>query len=42
MAKNKKDRMSRTQRRSVRTQQIIMGVIGIIIILSMVISLIAR
>lgn len=38
----KKDKMSRAQRRSIRTQQIIMGIVGVIVILSMVISLIAR
>jgi predicted nucleic acid-binding Zn ribbon protein len=42
MAKNKKEKISRSQRRSIRTQQIMMGIIGVIIILSMVISLIAR
>jgi predicted nucleic acid-binding Zn ribbon protein len=42
MAKNKKDKMSRSQRRSIRTQQIIMGIIGVIVILSMVLALIAR
>jgi hypothetical protein len=38
----KKEKMSRAQRRSLRTQQIIMGFVGVIVILSMVISLIAR
>lgn len=42
MAKKKKDQMSKYQRRSLRTQQIILGFIGVIVILSMVISLIAR
>lgn len=42
MAKKKKDKMTKYQRRSLRTQQIIMGIIGVLIILSMVISLIAR
>ncbi len=31
-----------SQQRAVRSQQVIMGVIGVIIILSMVISMIAR
>jgi hypothetical protein len=42
MAKNKKGNMTRDQRRSLRSQQIIMGIIGFIVILSMVLSLIAR
>jgi len=33
---------SNSQQRAVRSQQVIMGVIGVIIILSMVISMIAR
>ncbi len=38
----KKKVLSRGQQRSLRTQQIIMGVIGVMIILAMVLSLIAR
>ncbi len=38
----KKKVLSRGQQRSLRTQQIIMGVIGVLIILAMVLSLIAR
>jgi predicted nucleic acid-binding Zn ribbon protein len=38
----KKKAMSRGQQRSIRTQQIVMGVIGVMIILAMVLSLIAR
>ena len=38
----KKAKMTRAQQRSLRTQQIILGIIGVIVILSMVISLIAR
>jgi hypothetical protein len=38
----KKTKMSRQQQRSLRTQQVILGIIGVIVILSMVISLIAR
>jgi predicted nucleic acid-binding Zn ribbon protein len=38
----KKKVLSRGQQRSLRTQQIVMGVIGIMIILAMVLSLIAR
>ena len=41
MAK-KKSNMSRRDQRSLRTQQIVFYVIGIIIILSMVISLVAK
>lgn len=40
MSKNKNKTTS--QQRAMRSQQIVMGVIGVIIILSMVISLIAR
>lgn len=40
MSKNKSKPTS--QQRAMRSQQIVMGVIGVIIILSMVISLIAR
>ena len=40
MAKNKK--MSKTQVRSIRTQQIIMAAIGVIVILSMIISIVSR
>ena len=38
----KKKQMSSGQQRSMRTQQIIMGIIGIIVILSMVVSLISK
>jgi len=38
----KKKAMSKGQQRSIRTQQIVMGVIGVMIILAMVLSLIAR
>jgi len=38
----KKKVLSRGQQRSLRTQQIIMGVIGIMIILAMVLSLVVR
>jgi predicted nucleic acid-binding Zn ribbon protein len=38
----KKKVVSRGQQRSMRTQQIVMGVIGVMIILAMVLSLIAR
>ncbi|HSB66794.1 MAG TPA: hypothetical protein VLD65_09455 [Anaerolineales bacterium] len=38
----KKKVLSRGQQRSLRTQQIIMGVIGVMIILAMVLSLVAR
>jgi len=42
MAKNKKPNLSKRQQRSLRTQQIVFYAIGIIIILSMVISLVAN
>ncbi len=38
----KKKELSKGQQRSMHTQQIIMGVIGVMIILAMVLSLIAR
>jgi hypothetical protein len=38
----KKNKLSAHQQRSLRTQQIILGIIGVIVILSMVISLVAR
>lgn len=38
----KKSKMSDSQKRSIRVQQIIFATMGILIILSMVISLIAR
>jgi predicted nucleic acid-binding Zn ribbon protein len=38
----KKKAVSRGQQRQMRTQQIIMGIIGVLIVLSMVISLIMR
>jgi predicted nucleic acid-binding Zn ribbon protein len=42
MAKKKKRELSRSERRRLRTQQIIFITIGLILILSMVISLIAK
>jgi predicted nucleic acid-binding Zn ribbon protein len=38
----KKKELSRYQQRTMRTQQIIMGVIGVMIVLAMVLSLIVR
>lgn len=38
----KKKVLNRSQQRSMRTQQIIMGVIGVLIVLAMVLSLVAR
>jgi predicted nucleic acid-binding Zn ribbon protein len=38
----KKKVLTRGQQRTIRTQQIIMGVIGVLIILAMVLSLIVR
>jgi predicted nucleic acid-binding Zn ribbon protein len=38
----KKRTVTKGQQRSMRTQQIIMGVIGVMIILAMVLSLVAR
>jgi predicted nucleic acid-binding Zn ribbon protein len=38
----KKKVLTRGQQRSLRTQQIIMGVIGVMVILAMVLSLISR
>ena len=38
----KKKTIPKGQQRSMRTQQIVMGVIGVMIILAMVLSLIAR
>ena len=40
MAKNKA--LSKGQQRTMRTQQIIMGVIGVLVVLAMVLSLIVR
>jgi predicted nucleic acid-binding Zn ribbon protein len=40
MAKNKT--MTKGQQKSIRTQQIVMGVIGVMIILTMVLSLVAN
>ncbi len=43
MAKSKKKKqISRSQRRSMRTQQIVMGIFGVLIILSMVLALVAK
>ena len=38
----KKKALSKGQQRSLRTQQIVMGVIGVMVILAMVLSLIVR
>jgi len=38
----KKNTLTKGQRRSLRTQQIVMGVIGVMIILAMVLSLVHR
>ena len=38
----KKKVLSRQQQRTLRTQQIIMGVIGVMVILAMVLSLVVR
>jgi predicted nucleic acid-binding Zn ribbon protein len=38
----KKRELTKGQQRTLRTQQIIMGVIGVLVILAMVLSLIAR
>ena len=38
----KKRTLTRGQQRTMRTQQIIMGVIGVFIILAMVLSMVAR
>jgi predicted nucleic acid-binding Zn ribbon protein len=38
----KKKTVNRVQQRQMRTQQIIMGIIGVLIVLSMVISMLAR
>ena len=38
----KKKAIHNVQQRQMRTQQIIMGIIGVLIVLSMVISMIAR
>jgi len=38
----KKKVLNRSQQRSMRTQQIIMGVIGVIIVVAMVLSLVVR
>jgi len=38
----KKRTISKSQQKSIRTQQIVMGVIGVLVILSMVLALIAR
>jgi predicted nucleic acid-binding Zn ribbon protein len=38
----KKKAINRVQQRQMRTQQIIMGIIGVLIVLSMIISMIAR
>ncbi len=39
---SKKSQMSRSQHRSMRTQQIVMGIFGVLIILSMVLALVAK
>jgi predicted nucleic acid-binding Zn ribbon protein len=38
----KKKAVSKSQQRSMRTQQIVMGIIGVMVILSMVLALLAR
>jgi predicted nucleic acid-binding Zn ribbon protein len=38
----KKKELSKGQQRSLRTQQIVMGVIGVLVILAMVLSMIKR
>jgi predicted nucleic acid-binding Zn ribbon protein len=38
----KKNSLSKGQQKNLRTYQIVMGVIGVLIILSMVLSLVAR
>jgi predicted nucleic acid-binding Zn ribbon protein len=38
----KKKQISKSQQRSMRTQQIVMGIIGVMVILSMVLALLAR
>jgi predicted nucleic acid-binding Zn ribbon protein len=38
----KKRELSKGQQRSLRTQRIVMGIIGVMVILAMVLSLIAR
>ncbi len=38
----KKKQLSASQQKTMRTQQIIMGIIGLIVILSMVVSLISK
>jgi hypothetical protein len=38
----KKQKLTKSQQRSLRTQQIVMGAIGVIVVLSMIISLIAK
>jgi len=38
----KKKELTKSQKRSLRTQQIVMGVIGVLVILAMVLGMIAR
>ena len=38
----KKQKINKSQQRSLRTQQIVMGVIGVLVILAMVLGMIAR
>jgi hypothetical protein len=38
----KKNKLSASQQRSIRMQQIVLGVIGVLIIISMVLSLVAN
>ena len=38
----KKKELSKSQKRSLRTQQIVMGVIGVLVILAMILGMIAR
>lgn len=42
MAKNKKKKPNASERRSLRTQQILFGLLAFLMILSMVVSLIAK
>ena len=38
----KKNKISSTQQRSMRIQQVVLGIFGILVILSMILSLIAK
>jgi len=39
---SKKNKMSSSQQRSIRIQQIVLGVFGVLIIISMILSMIAQ